>query len=351
MPTVYVTMGDPRGIGPEVALKALSSDPDPDRVRLVGLRGVFERAAGALGLEPLYGRLEGDLIDVGEADPAGASADPARLSAASAGRWAGLAIEAAVRALRPAAGDALVTGPLDKAALIAGGYPYPGHTEMLASLAGVAEVAMLLVARGLRVALVTGHVPLREVASRLDRRRIREVFLLTHGALRSGFEVPEPRIAVCGLNPHAGDGGALGDEEESLVGPEVQALRGKGFGVVGPLSADTVFVRAIAGEFDAVLALYHDQGMIPIKVHGFGGGVNVTLGLPFVRTSPDHGTALDIAGTGRARPESFAAALALARKLGRARGSYAPRLSRRPPSSNIRRAGGGSGGTDRSFPR
>ena len=314
MPTVYVTMGDPRGIGPEVALKALAADPGPNRVRLVGLRGVFERAAGALGLKPVYARLEGDLIDVGGADP-GASADSAGLPAAAAGRWAGLAIETAVRALRPEAGDALVTGPLDKAALIAGGYPYPGHTEMLASLAGVAEVAMLLVAGGLRVAFVTGHVPLREVAPRLNRRRIREVFLLTHRALRSGFDVPEPRIAVCGLNPHAGDGGALGDEENSLVGPEVEALRAEGFAVLGPLSADTVFVRAIAGEFDAVLALYHDQGMIPIKVHGFGGGVNVTLGLPFVRTSPDHGTALDIAGTGRARPESFAAALALARKL------------------------------------
>ncbi len=315
MPMVYVTMGDPRGIGPEVALKALAADPGPGRVRLVGLRGVFERAARGLGLESVYARLEADLIDVGGADRPRASGDPAGLPAPAAGRWAGLAIETAVRALRPDAGDALVTGPLDKAALIAGGYPFPGHTEMLASLAGVAEVAMMLVAGSLRVSLVTGHLPLREVAPRLDRRRIREVFLLTHGALRSGFDVPEPRIAVCGLNPHAGDGGALGDEEGRLVEPEVEALHGEGFGVVGPLPADTVFVRAIAGEFDAVLALYHDQGMIPIKLHGFGRGVNVTLGLPFVRTSPDHGTALDIAGTGRARPESFAAALVLAREL------------------------------------
>jgi 4-hydroxythreonine-4-phosphate dehydrogenase len=325
MPTVYVTMGDPRGIGPEVALKALSAEPNPGRVRLVGLRGVFESAARSLGLEGLFARLAADLLDVADTSAAGAtsssprspSPDASRLSAAEAGRWAGLAVETAVRALHPEEGDALVTGPLDKAALMAGGYPFPGHTEMLASLAGVSEVAMLLVADRLRVSLVTGHVPLKEVALRLDRRRIRAVFLLTHAALRSGFDVPEPRIAVCGLNPHAGDGGALGGEEGSLVGPEVAALRAEGFDVAGPLSADTVFVRAIAGEFDAVLALYHDQGMIPIKVHGFGGGVNVTLGLPFVRTSPDHGTALDIAGSGRARPESFAAALALARDLAR----------------------------------
>jgi 4-hydroxythreonine-4-phosphate dehydrogenase len=175
---------------------------------------------------------------------------------------------------------------------------------------------MLLVAGELRVSLVTGHVPLREVPRRLDERRIREVFRLTHDALRAGFDVERPRLAVCGLNPHAGDGGTLGEEDERLVAPVVRALRGEGFDVTGPVPADTVFVRAIAGEFDAVLALYHDQGMIPIKVHGFGRGVNVTLGLPFVRTSPDHGTALDIAGRGVARPASFAAALALARDLG-----------------------------------
>ena len=317
MPAVYVTMGDPRGIGPEVALKALAADPVPGLVRLVGLRSVFEEAARSLGLREVYQRLAGDMLAIaGGSSPAGAGRS-GDLSAAEAGRWAGLAVETAVRALRPEAGDALVTGPLDKGALIAGGYPFPGHTEMLAHLAGAPDVAMLLVADRLRVSFVTGHVPLREVAARLERRRIREVFRLTHAALRSGFDVPEPRIAVCGLNPHAGDGGALGDEELGLIGPEVEALRAVGWPVAGPLSADTVFVRAIAGEFDAVLALYHDQGMIPIKVHGFGGGVNVTLGLPFVRTSPDHGTALDIAGTGQARPESFAAALALARDLAR----------------------------------
>jgi 4-hydroxythreonine-4-phosphate dehydrogenase len=313
--TVYVTMGDPRGIGPEVALKALAADRAEGRVRLVGVRRVFESAARSLGLERDYARLERDSIDVGVPETEMGSAAPGALPPAVAGRWAGLAIETAVRALRPDQDDALVTGPIDKAALIAGGYSFPGHTEMLAALAGVPDAVMMLVAGGLRVSLVTGHIPLREVATTLGRGRLREVFLLTHHALRSGFGVEAPRVALCGLNPHAGDSGALGDEDERLIAPEVRALRAEGFRVEGPLSADTVFVRAIAGEFDAVLALYHDQGMIPIKVHGFGAGVNVTLGLPFVRTSPDHGTALDIVGTGRARPESFAAAPALARDL------------------------------------
>jgi 4-hydroxythreonine-4-phosphate dehydrogenase len=330
MPTIYITMGDPRGIGPEVALKALAEDRGPERIRLVGVLDVFARAARTLGLEELFARLEPDAIDVSQEGGGrvsaevlpvdgtddGLTAEAPRMPPAVAGRWAGLAIAAAVRDLRPEEVDVLVTGPLDKAALVAGGYPFPGHTEMLAALAGVREVAMMLVAGELRVSLVTGHIPLREVPRRLDERRIREVFRLTHDALRAGFGVEQPRLAVCGLNPHAGDGGTLGEEDERLVAPVVRGLREEGFEVTGPVPADTVFVRAIAGEFDAVLALYHDQGMIPIKVHGFGRGVNVTLGLPFVRTSPDHGTALDIAGRGVARPASFAAALALARDLG-----------------------------------
>lgn len=326
MGTIYVTMGDPRGIGPEVILKALDAPAARADVRLVGVREVFARTALELGLEASFGELEQGLLEI---EPAGASASmlpslTARLERgqpldllppALAGAWAGRAVEAAVRAVRPERGDALVTAPIDKAALQAGGYPYPGHTEMLAALAGAAGVAMMLAAGALRVSLVTGHLPLRRVAREVKRRRIREVFLLTHRALRAGFGVEEPRIAVCGLNPHAGERGLLGDEEDRLVAPEVRALQARGFQVEGPLSADTVFVRAIAGEFDAVLALYHDQGMIPVKLHGFGSGVNVTLGLPFVRTSPDHGTALDIAGRGRARPDSFTAALELARVL------------------------------------
>jgi 4-hydroxythreonine-4-phosphate dehydrogenase len=323
VPTTYVTMGDPRGVGPEVALMALDAGLGSRGVRLVGVRAVFESAARRLGLQALLDRLAADFLEIAGGSGAAPARDPngrpghpfAALEPRLAGLWAGRSIEAAVRELRPEQGDALVTAPIDKAALLAAGYPYPGHTEMLAALAGGPPVAMMLVAGSLRVSLVTGHVPLRAVAPGLARGRIREVFLLTEHALRTGFDVQEPRIAVCGLNPHAGERGALGDEEERIVAPEIEALRLDGHPAEGPLPADTAFVRAAAGEFDAVLALYHDQGMIPVKLHGFGRGVNVTLGLPFVRTSPDHGTAADLAGTGRARPESFAAALALARDL------------------------------------
>lgn len=318
-------MGDPRGIGPEVALRALARGPDRGRVRLVGVREVFELTAARLGLLSVYARLAGDLLEVERA--VGLDPEPGEprdelgrpwltlLSPAVAGRWAGRSIEAAVRELEPARGDLLVTAPIDKAALHAGGYEFPGHTEMLAALAGAPAVAMMLLAGPLRVSLVTTHVPLRLVAEQVGRDRIRQVFLLTRHAVCAGFGVDAPRIAICGLNPHAGERGALGREEIEVIEPEIGALREEGFAVEGPVPGDTAFVRALAGEFDAVLALYHDQGMIPVKLHGFGRGVNVTLGLPFVRTSPDHGTALDIAGTGLARADSFTAALSMAEEL------------------------------------
>ncbi|MFN2433534.1 MAG: 4-hydroxythreonine-4-phosphate dehydrogenase PdxA [Gemmatimonadota bacterium] len=312
----WVTMGDARGVGPEVAIRALAGWSAPGPVRLVGVRAVWERAASEAGLDDLFRRLESAVVEVAGDDAGVIEADPRAIPPAVAGAWAGRSIEVAVGALKLARGDLLVTAPLDKAALQAGGYGYPGHTEMLGALTGTPKVAMMLVAGRLRVTLVTGHVPLRQAPGRVTPAAIRDAFLHTHHALRKGFGVDGPRIAVCGLNPHAGDGGALGDEEERVVAPALRALRAEGFQVAGPLSADTVFVRAIAGEFDAVLALYHDQGMIPVKLHGFGRGVNVTLGLPFVRTSPDHGTALDLAGTGRASHQSFSAALELAAELG-----------------------------------
>jgi 4-hydroxythreonine-4-phosphate dehydrogenase len=329
-------MGDPRGIGPEVALRALAGwrplAAGRTKVRLVGVRGVFERAARQPRAQAAFQSLASDLVDVrdeaaGEPDGSGERrASPPRrgggaplpheaLAPEIAGAWAGRSIETAVRRLDPARGDVLVTAPIEKLALALAGWSFPGHTEMLAALAGAPRVAMMLVAGGLRVSLVTGHVPLREAPERVTRERIRDVFELTEEALRVGFGVVRPRIGICGLNPHAGEGGVLGDEEDRVVDPEVMALRARGYDVAGPLPADTAFVRAAAGEFDAVLALYHDQGMIPVKLHGFGRGVNVTLGLPFVRTSPDHGTAFDLAGTGRASPASFREALDLARAL------------------------------------
>ncbi|HOX20146.1 MAG TPA: 4-hydroxythreonine-4-phosphate dehydrogenase PdxA, partial [Gemmatimonadales bacterium] len=205
-------------------------------------------------------------------------------------------------------------------------FPWPGHTEWLAELAGGVDVAMMLASERLRVVLVTTHVALRDVPSLVTQERVLRAGRITQRALREWFGVAEPRLAVCALNPHAGEGGLFGDEEERVLRPAAKAL-----GAVGPLPADTVFVRAMRGEFDAVLAPYHDVGMTAIKVASFGSAVNVTLGLPFPRTSPDHGTALDIAGTGRADPASMRAAIELAVQL--ARKAVLSPSSSPPPSS------------------
>jgi 4-hydroxythreonine-4-phosphate dehydrogenase len=236
-----------------------------------------------------------------------------------AGRIAGAGIEMAVKLALAGEADAIVTAPAHKHALHLAGYPWPGHTEWLAHLAGDVEVAMMLAAEELRVVLVTTHVPFRAVPSLLTTDKIIRTGRVTQHALRRWWGIAEPRIAVCAVNPHAGESGLFGDEEERVMRPAVEAL-----GAVGPLPADTVFVRAMRGEFDAVLAPYHDVGMTAIKVAAFGRAVNVTLGLPFPRTSPDHGTAFDIAGTGRADPASMRAALELAVDLARRNRQAAP---------------------------
>jgi len=206
--------------------------------------------------------------------------------------------------------DAIVTGPVHKHALHLAGYRYPGLTEMVGHLAGDVETAMMLVTGALRVVLVTTHVPLREVAAQVTAERVVRVGRIADAALRRWWGLERPRLAVCALNPHAGEGGLFGDEDDRVLRPAAAQL-----GAAGPLPADTVFVRALKGEFDAVLAPYHDVGMTAVKVAGFGKGVNVTLGLPFPRTAPDHGTALDIAGKGVADPSSMRAALDLAVEL------------------------------------
>jgi 4-hydroxythreonine-4-phosphate dehydrogenase len=236
-----------------------------------------------------------------------------------AGRIAGHAVEAAVKLALSGEVDAIVTAPAHKHALHLAGFPYPGHTEWLAHLAGDADVAMMLAAEPgpndaggypLRVVLVTTHVPFRDVPALLTVDRVVRTGEVVNAALRDWWGIKRPRLAVCALNPHAGESGLFGDEEERVLSPATSAL-----GAAGPLPADTVFVRAMRGEFDAVLAPYHDVGMTAIKVAAFGRAVNVTLGLPFPRTSPDHGTALDIAGTGRADPSSMRAAIELAARL------------------------------------
>ncbi|HEX9280742.1 MAG TPA: 4-hydroxythreonine-4-phosphate dehydrogenase PdxA [Gemmatimonadales bacterium] len=227
-----------------------------------------------------------------------------------AGQLTARSIERAVWLARAGDVDAVVTAPVHKAALHVAGYPFPGVTEFLGSLTGGTETVMMLVVPGLRVVLVTTHIPLREVPAQLTTERIVRVGRITQAGLRDWFAVAEPRLAVCALNPHAGEAGLFGDEDERLLAPAARTL-----GAAGPLPADTVFVRALRGEFDAVLAPYHDVGMTAVKVAGFGRGVNVTLGLPFPRTAPDHGTAFDIAGKGMADPSSMRAALEMAVQL------------------------------------
>jgi 4-hydroxythreonine-4-phosphate dehydrogenase len=282
-----ITLGDPRGIGPEVVRKALA---DP-RVR----ETVEPTVIGADGTECVA-----DLV-VGSWNPQGTESE--------AGRLSGLAIERAVRLARSGAVAGVVTAPIDKRALHAGGYDYPGHTEMLATLTS-SRTAMMLASDKLRVVLATTHIALRDVPGAVTADAIRVAAEVTATGLRDWFGIATPRIALCGMNPHLGDGGRFGDEDTRILAPAAEAS-----GLAGPFSADTVFVRAMRGEFDAVIAPYHDVGMTAIKVASFGSAVNVTLGLPFPRTSPDHGTAADIAGKGIANAESMVQAILLCARI------------------------------------
>ena len=233
---------------------------------------------------------------------------------ALAGRLTGLSIEAAVRLWREGAVDAIVTGPGHKRALHAGGYPVPGHTERLRDLLGAKQVVMMLASDRLRVALVTTHLALRDAIAILTPERIVAAGEVLRRGLQEWFGIATPRLALCALNPHAGEGGLFGHEEQRVLAPAARQL-----GIAGPLPADTVFVRAMRGEFDAVLAPYHDVGMTAVKVSSFGKAVNVTLGLPVPRTAPDHGTALDIAGRGLADPASMREAVRMAAEIARRR--------------------------------
>ena len=306
-----MTVGDPRGIGPEIISKALA---DPR---------VGERC---------------DIVVVGPEMPGLVVAEPVERwlgeeGAAYAGRLSGLAIERAVELATTGVVQGIVTAPIDKGALFAGGYDFPGHTEMLGALTGC-PVAMMLASDKLRVVLATTHLPLRRVTQMLSAHAITDVARITRAGLIKWFGIAEPRIALCALNPHAGDGGRFGSEDDDLLAPAARES-----GLAGPFSADTVFVRAMRGEFDAVIAPYHDVGMTAIKVASFGSAVNVTLGLPFPRTSPDHGTALDIAGQNRADPSSMIAATLLCASFA----ARAPALAG-PPTIEDLRTGTRSGG-------
>ena len=311
-----ITMGDAAGVGPEIICMALSH---PDIVKickplLIGDRAIMEEALKITGILS-EGIFSSDLIEVLDLH----NLDLKSLVRGKVSRVTGqAAFEYISEAVRLAlAGDiqAVVTAPINKESLNKAGHHYAGHTQLLAELCGKEEVYMMLVVGDLRVAHVTDHISLREVSKLITRSRILKVIELAHHTVRQ-FGIEKPRIAVAGLNPHSGEGGLFGGEEEkAYIAPAVLEAQTRGLDIVGPLSPDTVFYRAREGEFDLVVAMYHDQGHIPLKLLGFFEGVNITLGLPIVRTSVDHGTAFDKAGKGTANPGSLTRAIRLAVRL------------------------------------
>jgi len=311
-----ITLGDPSGIGAEIIARALADAPDlAARAHVFGDAGVLERGARAAGVAlPAAALTEVTALDLGRDAPPGRSTP--------AGGAAQVAyLEAAVAALAAGQADALVTAPISKAAAQAAGFGFPGHTEFLAARAGDVPFAMMLAGPRLRVVLATIHVPLAALARRLTSAAITQAATLAAAALARDFGIARPRLAVAGLNPHAGEGGAFGDEEARIIAPAIAAARAAvpQAEITGPHVPDAVFRDAVQGRFDAVVCMYHDQGLIPVKLVDFEQAVNVTLGLPYPRTSPDHGVAYDIAGTGRARATSFGCALELAERMARAR--------------------------------
>lgn len=345
-----ITVGDPAGIGPEVALKALlgrgrGSGEELRKkadILLIGPKWVFTDVARRYGLRVRFDPIVAEtgkgrapkpqkpptdrseksasprgILTFAISEPKGSEVEfpiPYGEESALCGAVALRAIEQGTRLARKGVIDALVTAPISKTSVHAAGSPFPGHTELLQSLTASRRVGMLLAGGGLRVALVTIHEALANVPALLSVPRVLEMVVLTDLFLRR-WDCPHPRLALCALNPHCGEGGMFGDEERRVLQPAIHAALEKGIHIEGPLPADTVFHRARRKEFDAVIALYHDQALIPIKTLDFNGGVNITMGLPIFRTSPDHGTAFAIAGRGLARPTSMRKAIECACSL------------------------------------
>ncbi|HEY8617810.1 4-hydroxythreonine-4-phosphate dehydrogenase PdxA [Phenylobacterium sp.] len=327
-----LTLGDPAGVGPEIVVKAWAElrGKGPAFLAVGDAQALASAPGGAAGLVRRITRPEEALRVFPEALPVldlplkapVVAGQPSSSAAPAIIQWIETAVGLALRGV--VAG--LVTAPIAKAPLYDAGFRFPGHTEFLGELTqaaswdGARGPIMMLTARDLRVTLVTVHEPIARVSSLLTVERIVNAGLVTAQALRRDFGVREPRLAVAGLNPHAGESGAIGREEVEIVEPAIRALRDLGVDAAGPYPADTMFPDAMRALYDAALCLYHDQALIPVKMLDFWGGVNVTLGLPIVRTSPDHGTAFDIAGRGVARPDSLIAAIRLADEIARTRG-------------------------------
>ena len=320
LPRILITSGEPAGIGPDLCI-ALAGREWPARLVIAGNIELLRERAGLIGRDIAISRCTPGKIPphrVGAlhvADfPLAAAVEPGRLDARNAG-YVLAQLEHAVGGCLDGSYDAMVTAPLHKGIINDAGIPFTGHTEYLAEATRTPQPVMLLVSGSMRVALATTHLPLAEVSAAITRDRLRDVIRVLHRGLRERFGLWQPRIVVCGLNPHAGEGGHLGSEEIEVISPTLRELRDEGIGLTGPVPADTAFTAAALAETDAILAMYHDQGLPVLKHAGFGRAVNVTLGLPVVRTSVDHGTALDLAATGRADSGSLESALELAIEL------------------------------------
>jgi len=330
LPLIAITLGDPAGVGPEIILKALAQAQvyAVCRPLVVGERRMLERAAGFVGqpaprfelvsVEPAAAHFAPGTLTLLDLHNAAPRDCPVGQVSATAGRAAVEYVLCACDLALAGAAAAVVTAPLNKSAMHLAGFKYAGHTELLAERTHAGKVSMLLVGPKLRVLHVSTHVALEEAIRRVTRQRVEEVIGLADEACRA-LGIARPRIAVAGLNPHAGEGGMFGSQEEEQIVPAVEAAKKRNLDVYGPLPPDTVFLRAVQGEFDIVVAMYHDQGHIPMKLLAFDSGVNVSIGLPIIRTSVDHGTAFDIAGKGTARPDSLLAAITVALQMVRAR--------------------------------
>lgn len=320
MVTIGITMGCPVGIGPEIIVRYFAENSLPVGIQpvVIGDRGVLVRIANQLGLPSHFVTWRPDKppptvgIPVIQVTDLAANDLVWGCPTIATGHAMASYIEYAVTLAQRGILQGITTCPISKFSLQNAGYSFPGHTEMLASLTKISNYAMMMAGKRLRVTLVTIHRPLRDVATVLSIEAIHRLVCITHSALATDFAISQPRIAVAGLNPHAGEDGIFGDEEARLIAPAIALSKKEGINVSGPIPPDTVFFKAAAGDFDAVVAMYHDQGLIPFKMLHFEDGVNVTLGLPIVRTSVDHGTAYDIAGKGLARHASLAEAIRLA---------------------------------------
>ncbi len=318
LPVLALTAGEPAGIGPDLCI-ALSQQALPCRLSVLGDIGVLRARAARLGIAPDF--VSGDAVPAHRPGrlhvrhiPAAAPVAAGALDPANSAHVLAL-LDAALAGCMDGSYGAVVTAPVHKGVINDAGFAFTGHTEYLAERSGTKKVVMMLAGGGLRVALATTHLPLREVADAITPALLDAVIRILHADLQSKFGIARPRILVAGLNPHAGESGHLGREEIDVIGPALDRLRGEGIELVGPLPADTLFSRIRQEPCDAVLAMYHDQGLPVLKYASFGAGVNITLGLPFIRTSVDHGTALDLAGTGRAEAGSLLAAIEMALEM------------------------------------